>query len=89
MSSVQEPVIALPDADVLLPPCDLYSDEPPLKEDSKTPNVIIEVLSESKAAVDRGLKKQLYQNVLKIYDYFWFDPDSLEFAGFSLVSGQY
>ncbi|NJP09055.1 MAG: Uma2 family endonuclease [Leptolyngbyaceae cyanobacterium RU_5_1] len=58
-------------------------------EDGKTPNVIIEVLSESTAAVDRGLKKQLYQDVLKVYDYFWFDPDTLEFAGFCLVNGQY
>ncbi len=58
-------------------------------EDGKTPNVIIEVLSESTADVDRGLKKQLYQNVLKVYDYFWFDPDSLEFAGFCLVNSHY
>jgi Uma2 family endonuclease len=155
--STQDPAIALPDADVLLPPCDLYSDEPPLEtdlhfqqivlfldclnwlwrdrtdfyasanstiyfsekqlrsrdfrgpdffvvlgverrprkswvvwaEDGRTPNVIIEVLSDSTAAIDRGLKKQLYQDVLKVYDYFWFDPDSLEFAGFSLVNGQY
>jgi Uma2 family endonuclease len=162
MSSVQESVLALPEADtaemgILLPPCDLSSDEPPLEtdlhfqqivllleclqwlwrdradfyasanstiyfsekqlrsrdfrgpdffvvlgverrlrkswvvwaEDGKTPNVIVEVLSESTAAVDRGLKKQLYQDVLKVYDYFWFDPDNLEFAGFTLVNGQY
>ena len=157
VSSPQELTIAVPDADVLLPPCDLYSDEPPLEtdlhfqqivllleclnwlwrdrtdfyasanstiyfsekqlrsrdfrgpdffvvlgvdrrprkswvvwaEDGRTPNVIVEVLSDSTAAVDRSLKKQLYQDVLKVYDYFWFDPDSLEFAGFSLVNGQY
>ncbi|UBF25535.1 Uma2 family endonuclease [Kovacikia minuta CCNUW1] len=58
-------------------------------EDGKTPNVIIEVLSKSTADVDRGLKKQHYQDVLKVYDYFWFDPDSLEFAGFCLVNGHY
>lgn len=58
-------------------------------ENGKTPNVIIEVLSDSTAIVDRGLKKQLYQDVLKVYDYFWFDPDTLEFAGFNLVDGQY
>lgn len=51
--------------------------------------MIIEVLSDSTATIDRGLKKQLYQDVLKVYDYFWFDPDSLEFAGFALVNGQY
>ncbi|NJO41661.1 MAG: Uma2 family endonuclease [Cyanobacteria bacterium CRU_2_1] len=59
------------------------------EEDGKTPNVVIEILSESTANIDRTTKKQIYQNTLKIYDYFWFDPDSLEFAGFSLVNGQY
>lgn len=58
-------------------------------EDGKTPNVIVEILSDSTSNVDRGLKKQLYQDVLKVYDYFWFDPDTLEFAGFSLVGGHY
>jgi Uma2 family endonuclease len=47
-------------------------------EDGKTPHLVIEILSESTAAIDRGLKKQLYQDVLKVYDYFWFDPDTLE-----------
>lgn len=157
MSLVQDSAITVTGANVLLPPCDLYSDEPPVEtdlhfqqivllleclnwqwrdrtdfyasanstnyfsekqlrsrnfrgpdffvvlgverrprkswvvwaEDGKTPNVTVEVLSESTATVDRGLKKQLYQDVLKIYDYFWFDPDSLEFAGFCLVNGQY
>jgi Uma2 family endonuclease len=59
------------------------------EEGGKTPNVIIEVLSESTAEVDRTLKKQIYQDVLKVYDYFWFDPESQEFCGFCLVGGQY
>jgi Uma2 family endonuclease len=59
------------------------------EEGGRTPNVIIEVLSDSTAKVDRTLKKQLYQDVLKVYDYFWFDPESQEFCGFSLVGGQY
>jgi Uma2 family endonuclease len=58
-------------------------------EDGKTPNVIIEILSKSTAAVDKGIKKQIYQDTLRVCDYFWFDPDSLEFAGFSLLNGQY
>ena len=165
MTFVQDPLISEVEdqiedsvaADILLPPCDLYSDEPPVEsdlhlqqiillleclnwwwhdrndfytsanstvyysekqlkqkdfrgpdffvvlgverrprkswvvwaEDGKTPNVIVEILSDSTAAVDRGLKKQLYQDVLKVYDYFWFHPDTLEFAGFSLVNGHY
>jgi Uma2 family endonuclease len=157
MTSVQEPLIGAYEEKILLPPCDLYSDEPPLEtdlhlqqiillleclnwwwqdrndfyasanstiyfsdkqlknrdfrgpdffvvlgverrprkswvvwaEDGKTPNVVIEVLSETTAATDRGLKKQIYQDVLKVYDYFWFDPDTLEFAGFRLTNGRY
>jgi Uma2 family endonuclease len=58
-------------------------------EDGKYPNVIIEVLSKSTASVDKGLKKQLYQDVFRTPDYFWFDPETLDFAGFHLVDGNY
>lgn len=53
-------------------------------EDGKYPNFILEILSDSTAKNDRGLKKQLYQDVFRTPDYFWFDPYSLEFAGFKL-----
>jgi Uma2 family endonuclease len=59
------------------------------EEDGKYPHVIIEVLSDSTATTDRGLKKQIYQDTFRTPDYFWFDPDSLEFEGFHLVDGQY
>jgi Uma2 family endonuclease len=58
-------------------------------EGGKYPNIIIEILSDSTADVDRGLKKQLYQDVFRTPDYFWLDPDSLEFQGFHLVDGTY
>jgi Uma2 family endonuclease len=58
-------------------------------EGGKYPNIIIEILSDSTADVDRGLKKQLYQDVFRTPDYFWFDPDSLEFQGFHLLDGTY
>ncbi|HLO50231.1 MAG TPA: Uma2 family endonuclease [Kamptonema sp.] len=58
-------------------------------EDGKYPNVIVELLSPSTAANDRGLKKQLYQDTFRTFDYFWFDTESLEFAGFHLVDGKY
>lgn len=54
------------------------------EEDGKYPNFILEILSESTAKNARGLKKQLYQNVFRAPDYFWFDPYTLEFAGFKL-----
>jgi Uma2 family endonuclease len=58
-------------------------------EGGKYPHLIIEILSKSTAAVDRGLKKQLYQDIFRTPDYFWFDPETLEFAGFHLIDGQY
>ncbi|MBF2075217.1 MAG: Uma2 family endonuclease [Synechococcales cyanobacterium C42_A2020_086] len=59
------------------------------EEDGKYPNVIIELLSDSTAKIDRGLKKQVYQDTFRVPDYFWFDPYTLEFAGFHLIDGQY
>jgi Uma2 family endonuclease len=59
------------------------------QEGGKYPNIIIELLSDSTAKTDRGLKKQIYQDIFRTPDYFWFDPNSLEFKGFHLVDGQY
>lgn len=59
------------------------------EEDGKYPHVIIEILSEATARVDRGLKKEIYQNTFRTPNYFWFDPRNLEFAGFHLVAGEY
>lgn len=59
------------------------------EEDGKYPNVIVEILSPKTAATDRGLKKQLYQDIFRTPDYFWFDPSSLEFKGFHLLDGEY
>lgn len=59
------------------------------EEDGKYPNVVVEILSEKTAKIDRGLKKQLYQDTFRTPEYFWFDPISLEFRGFHLVDGTY
>lgn len=58
-------------------------------EDGKYPNFILEILSDSTAKNDRSLKKQLYQDVFRTPDYFWFDPYTLEFAGFKLNYRRY
>jgi Uma2 family endonuclease len=58
-------------------------------EDGKYPNVIIEILSPKTADTDKGFKKKLYQDTFRTPDYFWFDPNTLEFAGFHLVDGDY
>jgi Uma2 family endonuclease len=59
------------------------------EEGGKYPNVVIELLSDSTATVDRGAKKDLYQNVWRLPEYYWFHPETLELAGFRLVNGQY
>ena len=59
------------------------------QEGGKYPNVIVEILSQSTAKVDRQEKKQIYQDIFRTPDYFWFEPDSLEFQGFTLISGVY
>jgi Uma2 family endonuclease len=59
------------------------------EENDRFPNVIIELLSDSTAAVDRTKKKQIYQDRFRTQEYFWFSPDTLEFAGFRLVDGLY
>ncbi|WP_392480064.1 Uma2 family endonuclease [Nostoc sp. C110] len=59
------------------------------EEDGKYPNLIIEILSDSTGDTDKGLKKQIYQDIFRTPDYFWFDPETLEFAGFHLLDGKY
>ncbi|MBD2206870.1 Uma2 family endonuclease [Calothrix sp. FACHB-1219] len=59
------------------------------EEDGKYPNLIIELLSPTTASVDKGLKKQIYQDIFRTPEYFWFDPKTLEFAGFILLGGTY
>lgn len=58
-------------------------------EGGKYPDVIVEILSPSTAKIDRGQKKQIYQDIFRTPDYFWFDPETLELQGFRLMEGQY
>jgi Uma2 family endonuclease len=59
------------------------------EEDGKYPNLIIELLSTSTADTDRNLKKTLYQDRFHTPEYFYFSPDTLEFAGFRLTGSEY
>ena len=59
-------------------------------EEGKGPDVVIELLSEATAREDKGRKKLIYQNQLRVAEYFWFDsfnPD--DWAGFALWHGVY
>ncbi|MGH9803440.1 MAG: Uma2 family endonuclease, partial [Blastocatellia bacterium] len=55
------------------------------EEDGKYPDVIFEMLSDSTAAADRAIKKEIYQDRFRSAEYFWFHPVELEFAGWHLV----
>ncbi len=59
-------------------------------EEGKGPDVVIELLSETTAHEDKGRKKRIYQNQLRVAEYFWFDPfDPDDWAGFELWHGVY
>jgi len=59
------------------------------EEDGKYPDLIIELLSESTADSDRGLKKELYQSRFRTPEYFWYSPTTYEFMGWRLVGHTY
>ena len=58
-------------------------------EEGKGPDVVIELLSETTADMDRGEKKRVYQDQLRVPEYFWYDPFSGELAGFALTDRTY
>jgi Uma2 family endonuclease len=59
-------------------------------EEGKTPDLVIELLSESTATVDKGEKKLIYQNRLHVPEYFWYDPfNPNDWAGFRLQGNIY
>jgi Uma2 family endonuclease len=60
------------------------------EEEGRTPDVIIEITSESTADEDRVTKKRLYANVLKVQAYYIYDPLTYEIEGFLLdQTGEY
>jgi Uma2 family endonuclease len=56
------------------------------EENGKTPDVIIELLSESTERIDRGEKMRLYGRALKVGEYFLFDPFSGVLEGYELAA---
>ncbi len=62
--------------------------------EKKGPDVVIEVTSKSTARIDQRWKFGLYRDVLKVREYFMFDPRERTLAGVSLcgyrlIDGQY
>ncbi len=59
-------------------------------EEAKTPDLIIELLSNSTATKDKQEKKLIYQNQMHVPEYFWYDPFQVDdWAGFRLIGGTY
>lgn len=59
-------------------------------EEEKAPDVVIELLSDSTAQADKNQKKLIYQNQMRVPEYFWFDPfNPNDWAGFSNEKGAY
>jgi Uma2 family endonuclease len=59
-------------------------------EEEKAPDVVIELLSDSTAQVDKTLKKDIYQTKMRVTEYYWYDPfNPQDFAGFTLNHGVY
>ncbi|PLS67343.1 MAG: hypothetical protein CV045_14130, partial [Cyanobacteria bacterium M5B4] len=59
------------------------------EEDGRYPDLIIELLSDSTAKVDRTEKRSLYAERFHTPEYFYFSPETLEFAGFKLNLNEY
>jgi Uma2 family endonuclease len=71
------------------PPRDYYL----VWKEGKAPDVVIEITSKSTKREDNTIKKELYRDVLKVSEYFQFDPteDYLKppLLGLRLVNGEY
>jgi Uma2 family endonuclease len=58
-------------------------------DEGKAPDVVIELLSDTTAVLDRGQKKLVYQDRLRVPEYYWYHPFTREFAGWLLQDGVY
>ena len=59
-------------------------------EEGKSPDVVIELLSDSTITIDKTEKKQIYETRLRVPEYYWYDPFNPEDrAGFRLDAGHY
>lgn len=59
------------------------------QENGKLPDVVIELLSPSTVAIDRGEKKRIYAQLWRTGHYVLFDPHTCVLEGYRLVSGHY
>lgn len=57
--------------------------------EGKGPDVVIELLSRRTARVDRGDKLRIYQDELRVPEYYWYNIDTGELVGWRLNSKEY
>lgn len=59
------------------------------RERMRFPDVIIELLSDTTRGIDKGEKKELYEQIFRTPEYYLYDPFSQEFIGYKLREGRY
>ena len=59
------------------------------REGMRFPDVIIELLSDSTRAIDRGEKKHLYEQAFRTEEYYLYDPFSYQLTGYHLHGARY
>jgi Uma2 family endonuclease len=58
------------------------------EENGRTPDLVIELISESTEAEDRGPKKEIYAKLLKTTEYYLYDPLNQRLEGYVLDSAK-
>jgi Uma2 family endonuclease len=58
-------------------------------EGGRLPDLVVELLSPSTSAADRGEKFHIYEQVFKAREYFMCNPDTMKLEGYRLAGGRY
>jgi Uma2 family endonuclease len=59
------------------------------EEDGLAPSLVIELTSSSTEAEDKGPKKEIYEQILRVPEYFCYNPETKELIGWRLQTGHY
>lgn len=59
------------------------------EEGGRYPDLVVELVSPSTAKKDKEENLRFYAEVLRVAEYFWYDPDTRELRGYRLAEGHY
>ncbi len=59
------------------------------EEDGLAPNLVIELTSSSTKTEDKGPKKEIYEQILRVPEYICYNPQNQELVGWRLQAGDY